>query len=1120
MNPVVLPESTASASAASNDDPLWYKDAIIYEIHVKSFFDGNNDGVGDFQGLTQKLDYLQSLGVTCIWLLPFFPSPLKDDGYDIADYLNIHPSYGTLDDFRAFVAAAHDRQIKVLIELVVNHTSDQHPWFERARHAPPGSPERNFYVWSDSNQKFAGTRVIFVDTEKSNWTFDPIAGQFYWHRFFSHQPDLNYDNPAVVDAIIAIMRFWLDLGVDAFRLDAVPYLCVREGTSNENLPETHAVLKRMRRELDAAYTGRMLLAEANGWPPDVREYFGDGDECHMAFHFPLMPRMFMALTREDRLPIVDILNQTPDLPDNCQWALFLRNHDELTLEMVTDEERDYMYAAYAADPQARLNLGIRRRLAPLVENSRRRIELLTLLLFALPGTPVVYYGDEIGMGDNIYLGDRNGVRTPMQWTSDRNGGFSKADPARLGAPLIMDPVYGYQAINVEAQERYPFSLLNWTKRLVAMRKQHQVFGRGSLEFVPCPNRKVLAFLRRDGKETILVIVNLARTVQPAELDLKRFAGLTPIEMWGLTAFPRVSEAPYFVTLSAYATYWFSLQAAPMQIAAKAGGAVDPDEAIAAGLPSLLLGTDWRNVLDSHMRTVIERHALAPFLRRQRYVPASREIVRARFVDWASIRSGDNPAFVSVVSVESADGSRDTCLVPLAFVSGSAATRLVSETPAVLLARIAGARDGALVDGFERDDVWDCLLGLAAETREIPMRVGRMRGFHLPEVLELADPAPERQWKHESSDTSNSLARLDRYVVKVFRRIETGPNPELAIGRLLRDRGFTHAPRLLGGIEYHQPDFEASTLAVVEQAIDHQGSGWDYTIDELRRYYERASARVRRTADPIVITDDEQPPPFFSEVEAWYLNSAISLGRRTAELHLALADPADAAFAPEPITRAGLEALADLMRTRAAVALDLLAARRGQLPESLLGQVDQVLAARDTVLTRFDRIRNLETAGSTIRIHGDYDLRQVLRTEEDFAILDFEGNPARSLQERRAKQSPLRDVAGMIRSYNQAAYAALMAFAAQAPDDAVLLEMWADTWQRWVSRTFVKAYQAAIGDSSLTPRGEAFGTLLRAFVLDETFDELAYELQNRPQWIAIPLTGILRGEGASPAAGFP
>src|SRR5437762_3119331 len=605
-------DAVTPAASAADDDPLWYKDAIIYQAHVKAFFDSNNDGIGDFQGLTQKLDYLQSLGVTCLWLLPFFPSPLKDDGYDISDYRSVHPSYGTLDDFKNFVRAAHDRGIKILIELVVNHTSDQHPWFQRARHAPPGSPEREFYVWSDTDTRFAETRIIFTDTEKSNWTFDPLARQYYWHRFFSHQPDLNHNNPAVVDAVIDVMMFWLDLGVDALRLDAVPYLCVREGTNNENLPETHAVLKRMRRELDAAYPNRMLLAEANQWPSDVRMYFGDGDECHMAFHFPLMPRMFMAVRQEERHAITEILSQTPEIPDNCQWALFLRNHDELTLEMVTDEERDYMYQVYAADPQMRLNLGIRRRLAPLMENSRRRVELMHAMLFSFPGTPIVYYGDEIGMGDNIYLGDRNGVRTPMQWSSDRNGGFSRADPARLYAPPIQDPVYGYQAINVEAQERYPFSLLNWMKRLVATRKQHRVFGRGTLEFVPCANRKVLAYLRRDDKETMLIVANLSRTVQPAELELKPFAGLIPVEMTGLTEFPRIGPQPYFLTLGPYASYWFTLRNEPMQRTARATTPADPNAAIVESLPALLMGIEWQNVLDSGTRGVLERQALRPF----------------------------------------------------------------------------------------------------------------------------------------------------------------------------------------------------------------------------------------------------------------------------------------------------------------------------------------------------------------------------------------------------------------------------------------------------------------------------------------------------------------------------
>ena len=540
-------------------DPLWYKRAIIYELLVKSFFDANNDGIGDFEGLVQKLDYLEGLGVTCLWLLPFFPSPLRDDGYDIADYCNIHPSYGTLEDFKRFLDAAHERHLQVVIELVLNHTSDAHPWFQRARTAPRESVERGYYVWSDTEDRYREARVIFVDSERSNWTWDPAAGAYYWHRFFRHQPDLNYDNPAVLREVLQVMDFWLELGVDGFRLDAVPYLVEREGTSCENLDDTHKVLKAIRRHIDARWPNRMLLAEANQWPADVRPYFGDGDECHMAFHFPLMPRMFMGLHLEDRHPIVEILEQTPALPDPCQWALFLRNHDELTLEMVTDEERDYMYLAYSADPQARLNLGIRRRLAPLVGNNRRRIELLSSLLFSFPGTPILYYGDEIGMGDNTHLGDRNGVRTPMQWTSDRNARFSRADPARLYSPVIMDPIYGYQAINVEAQERDPSSLLQWMKNLIGLRKLFPAFGLGSMELLHPANRKVLAYVRRHGSDTILCVANLSRSVQAVELELAAFAGLTPVEILGYTDLPVIGERPYFLTLGPYGFYWFELQ---------------------------------------------------------------------------------------------------------------------------------------------------------------------------------------------------------------------------------------------------------------------------------------------------------------------------------------------------------------------------------------------------------------------------------------------------------------------------------------------------------------------------------------------------------------------------------
>ena len=646
---------------AETPNPLWYKDAVIYQVHVRAFFDSTNDGIGDFVGLTEKLEYIESLGVNTLWLLPFYPSPLRDDGYDIADYENIHPSYGTLADFDRFIAEAQRRQIRVITELVINHTSDQHPWFQASRRAPAGSPERDFYVWSDTNQKYQGVRIIFTDTEKSNWTWDDTAKAYYWHRFFYHQPDLNFDNPAVLDAVVKVMRFWLDRGVDGLRLDAVPYLIEREGTICENLEETHLILKQIRKALDASYPDRMLLAEANQWPADVRPYFGEGDECHMAFHFPLMPRMFMAVQQEDRHPIVEILRQTPEIPENCQWAMFLRNHDELTLEMVTDEERDYMYRAYATDPQMRINVGIRRRLAPLLENSRRRIELLHSLLFSMPGTPVIYYGDELGMGDNIYLGDRNGVRTPMQWTGDRNGGFSRADPARLYAPPIMDPVYGYQAINVEAQARSAYSILSWMRRMLGLRKQLPVFGRGTIEFLPAQNRKALIYVRQLGDETILCVANLSRSVQPVEIDLSRFKGMIPIEMLGLTEFPRIGDLPYFLTIGPYAFYWFRLQPAS---SAASRVATDPTMEIVQA-PGLLVGAAWETLLEGNVRTLIERERLLPFLQRQRWFGGkARKTRNARFIDWGVLRRGPQPIFLTLIEVEYDDGPRDQYFLPL------------------------------------------------------------------------------------------------------------------------------------------------------------------------------------------------------------------------------------------------------------------------------------------------------------------------------------------------------------------------------------------------------------------------------------------------------------------------
>ena len=593
-------DAPSAAMQPTNAD--WYKDAVIYQLHIKAFFDSNDDGIGDLRGLTEKLDYVKDLGVNTIWLLPFYPSPLKDDGYDVADYRNVHASYGTRADFQHLVREVHRRDLRIITELIVNHTSDQHPWFQAARRAPKGSLKRNYYVWSDDPEKYSGTRIIFTDTEKSNWAWDDTAKAFYWHRFFSHQPDLNFDNPQVRKAIFRVMRFWLDMGVDGFRLDAIPYLCEREGTNNENLPETHAVLKELRALIDAHYPNVLLLAEANQWPEDVREYFGDGDECHMAYHFPLMPRMYMAIAQEDRYPIIEIMQQTPDVPDNCQWAIFLRNHDELTLEMVTSKERDYMYQMYASDPRARINLGIRRRLAPLLENDVNRIKLMNSLLLSMPGSPILYYGDEIGMGDNIYLGDRDGVRTPMQWRPERNAGFSRADPQRLYLQPIMDAIYGYESVNVEAQVREPASLLNWTRRMLAVRRSFVSFGRGRLTFLKPGNRKILAYIREYEDEAVLCVANLARTAQPVELDLSRFKSRVPVELMGRTPFPPIGDLPYLLTLAGHGFLWFRL-AAGADVPAWHEERISRDE-----LPVLVLFDGWASLFRE--RVVPWRIALA------------------------------------------------------------------------------------------------------------------------------------------------------------------------------------------------------------------------------------------------------------------------------------------------------------------------------------------------------------------------------------------------------------------------------------------------------------------------------------------------------------------------------
>jgi maltose alpha-D-glucosyltransferase/alpha-amylase len=1040
----------------SATDPLWFKDAIIYELHVKAFADSNADGIGDFPGLMQKLDYLQDLGVTCIWLLPFFPSPLRDDGYDISDYVNVNPSYGTMEDFKGFLAAAHERELQVMIELVINHTSDQHPWFKAARNAPAGSPERDYYVWSDTDQKYKGARIIFTDTEKSNWTWDPVAKAYFWHRFFSHQPDLNFDNPRVLEEVLNVMRFWLDMGVDGLRLDAIPYLLERDGTSCENLPETHVIIKDVRRAMDASYSNRAILAEANQWPSDVLPYFGDGDECHMAFHFPVMPRIYMALRQEDRLPIVDIMNQTPAIPDTCQWGLFLRNHDELTLEMVTNDERDYMYLAYSADPRTRINLGIRRRLAPLMDNNRRRIELLNSLLFSLPGTPIIYYGDEIGMGDNVYLGDRNGVRTPMQWNPDRNAGFSRANPAMLYSPVIMDPVWGYQALNVEAQQSDPSSLLNWMRNMIALRKLFRVFGRGTLEFLAPANRKILAYLRRFDGEQILCVMNLSRFAQPVDLELSELAGMTPVEMLGYVEFPPITREPYRLILGPYGFFWLELHGTPTEPERQA----DVQSKINDGWPGLIPSLE---------------SMLPDYLQRQKwFVGGARRIRKVQVTDWAELAG----AAMVFLHVDYESGPSEQYFVPLKV------------------------NEGVLSDALQDDAFCRALLKLHV----LPASKGKI-AEQFP--IQGADESAGLTIRRGSAEQSNSFVIYgDRLILKLFRRLQTGQNTEIEIGRYLTETAdFDRVPAFMGSIEYVKDAGEASALAIAQGFIPNEGDGWSWTVEELDRYYENVARMPFPQGPAAALPEDSAAARDHVGV---FFEAAAVLGRRTAELHLTLAAATnDPAFSPEIFDTREIEAMSAEMRRDAMKACDLLKMNLGTLPDEILEMASLVLVRRRQIADRLTLTVPNHAYGKRIRTHGDYHLGQVLRTRNDFVIIDFEGDTDRSMAERRAKYSPLKDVAGMLWSFRYAANATLLAYTTRHPERFSSLEPWAQLWERTVGAEFLSSYRETARGSDILPGAEEdFRRLLDAFLLEKAAFDLAEELRNRPAWVRIPLTGML------------
>ncbi len=1213
---------------ASATDPLWYKDAIIYELHVRAFSDSNNDGIGDFPGLISKLDYLQELGVSCIWLLPFFPSPLRDDGYDIADYTNVNPSYGTLSDFKRVLDEAHQRNMQVMIELVINHTSDQHPWFKAARLAPPGSPEREMYVWSQTDQLYKNARIIFTDTEKSNWTWDETAQAYYWHRFFSHQPDLNWDNPRVMEEVLKAMRFWLDMGVDGLRMDAIPYLLERDGTSCENLPETHQVIKAIRAAIDAEYANRLILAEANQWPADVRPYFGDGDECHMAFHFPLMPRIYMALRQEDRLPITDIMAQTPPIPDSCQWGLFLRNHDELTLEMVTDDERDYMYFAYSADPRMRVNVGIRRRLAPLVDNNRRRIELLNSLLLSFPGTPILYYGDEIGMGDNIYLGDRNGVRTPMQWTSDRNAGFSKCDPARLYFPVVMDPIYGYQVVNVEAQQADQSSLLQWTRNMIALRKLFQVFGRGSLSFLNPSNRKILAYLREleqdyGTHETVLCVANLSRFAQPVSLDLAAYEGMEPVEMLGYVPFPTVSSAPYQLTIAPYSFLWLELQAPNSD----ARNLPEPQSVPVADAPGTemnvfdLKTAGWFRLLSGNSLAQIEA-ALPSWLARQRWFGAkSRRIQSARVSHWADLSSiagateGDfhpaesttnlvSPAIL-FVEVTYFEGTGDSYQIPLAVSTGGQGDVITGERPDSVLTVLASPGGTAVLhDATVREDFRQIELKLieddsmvplarieipepalasqsisaeldrpdsiatgkhstepvggeiianviptqplpldvqpgeaASEPRPDPSVVGVATTGQAPgstaslkarassALRELKIPGILKSRVGSAEQSNTSLVYGDALILKMFRRLQPGQNPDVEIGQFLTEVAhFNRIPPFLGEIAMTSASGETTTIAMLQGLVANEGDGWAWFLRQLNVFYSHISLNSEA---PVV------PPPGFGtnrlqknwipEAGHEAMSAAALLGRRTAEMHLALSSSStNQAFTPEPCSHDDLEADAVQIESQIKSALEALKLRMSSLDESAGDDAGLLLSKRLELIDRSRSIANLASAGQRIRIHGDYHLGQTLRTGTtdgssgtgDFILLDFEGEPARPLSQRRRKQSPLKDVAGMLRSFSYVAFAGLKEYegndgkSARTPPTSSLSK-WAQAWQRCASAEFLHAYQEAIAKKAeLLPSPREAQTLLDAFVLEKALYELQYELNNRPTWVHIPLAGIL------------
>lgn len=1089
-------------SRQKNEKVFWYKDAIIYELSVRAFCDSNGDGIGDFAGIINKLDYLEDLGINTIWLLPFYPSPMRDYGYDVSEYCDVNPDYGTLSDFKSFLKEAHRRGIRVITELILNHTSDEHPWFKKARKSRANSRARDYYVWSDTNDKYADARIMVSGETTSNWAWDQEAEAYYWNRFSRYLPELNYENTEVQMEIIKVADFWLKTGVDGFRLPSIPFLFEEEGTSCENLPQTHDFIRKLRVHIDKNFENKILIAEANLWPEDAASYFGKGDECHMSFHYPLMPRLFLSLRTEDNYPIADIIDQTPDIPESGQWALFLRNHDELALEMVTDEEKDYLFKAYANDPNTKFNVGINRRLAPLLNNDRRKIELLYAVLFSLPGSPVIYYGDEIGMGDNVYLGGRAGVRTPMQWNMNINAGFSTANPQKLYLPVITDPLYRYESVNVKTQEESPASILLWIKNIIAMRKRLSAFGRGSITFIESSNSKILCFARVYERQRIIVVANLSQFSQAATLDLTDFKNCDITEAFSQNRFKSIDKGEYYITIGPYGYYWFEIEVSEQVGKAEASGELMVFES----------ELSWEKVFNNYNDVrVIERKILPVFMKKCRWFGGKAKVIsKLNLHKVVPLKVGEDTHYLIIVEVHYVQRLPELYFVPMTFVLADQLMDKAEYTVQGVICRAEIQRVvGYIIDSSYNKAFRDYLF--TSMTRNVEIKEsGNVIGFRSSMFSRLNSGKSVESRLLKSDQSNTAIIYNDQYFLKFYRKIEKEINPDLEIIRFLSEKtNFRNSPKYAGSIELQDETGGTYVLGLMQEKVEHQGDAWTMTVDSLGRFYERVLLSPGRDDAPElvnqpVLTFDQAPPLIQELIGLGFHERIVRLGQRTAEMHLALAsDNEDPAFAAESFNpnyqRSLYSSLRKLVRDR----FSLLENAMPKLHRDVQTLGKRVLAMEEGILECFSEIYKVRIHAIKTRIHGDYHLGQVLFTGKDFIIIDFEGEPGFSFSERRLKKNPLKDVAGMMRSIHYAAFGKIMLNENYREQDRELLDTWADQWQHYIARFFLGAYMENLG----TNFSHEDDVLLQTYVLEKAVYELGYELNGRPDWVVVPLRGI-------------